>query len=635
MTKKSMPAAQAVSAAPTAAKRPRQTAIQPQPAAAVPPKPARRRVGPARPTPTVERAVAVDADEPGTRRDVDRAIHAAMGRLTQGLSPETLLASYADWWLHLAMAPGKQKELAEKAWRNALRLARYSLSAAAGNAPPCIHPLPQDRRFDAPQWQRWPFNLIHEAFLLGQQGWHNATTGVSGVTRHHEQVATFVTRQLFDMVSPSNFFASNPELIQKTVEEGGANLLRGAQYWWQDLLRQQTGQPAAGSAQFRPGHEVAVTPGQVVWRNELIELIQYTPQTDSVYADPVLIVPSWIMKYYILDLSPGNSLVRYLVERGHTVFMMSWKNPDSNDRNLGMDDYLKSGALAALDAVTRIVPGPAVNAVGYCLGGTLLAIAAATLARSGDTRLGSMTLFASELDFTEPGELSLFIDESQLAYLEDMMWEKGFLDGKQMAGAFALLNSRDLVWSRMVHDYLFGVRQPMTDLTAWNLDATRMPFRQHTEYLRSLYLNNDLAEGRYKVDGRPVALSDIRVPVFAVGAQRDTVSPWKSVYKIHLLTDTEVSFCLTTGGHNVGVVNPPGPGVKRSHQLATRAAEERYIDPDSWIASAPVVDGSWWPSWASWLDAHGGQRVAPPTMGAAQAGLPPLGAAPGSYVLMA
>ena len=575
-----------------------------------------------------------DAAQATERRNIDRMINAKLGRLTQGLSPVTMVASYADWWLHLAMAPGKQKELVEKALRKVARLAAYGTQAVGRDAPRCIEPLPQDKRFEAPQWQQWPFNMIHAAFLLGQQQWHNATTDVSGVSRHHEQVTTFMTRQFLDMLSPSNFFATNPELIAKTVEEGGANLVRGAQYWWEDVLRLQSDQPVDGTEQFRPGHEVAVTPGKVVFRNDLIELIQYAPQTDKVYADPVLIVPSWIMKYYILDLSPGNSLVRYLVERGHTVFMVSWKNPDSRDRDLGMDDYLQQGVLAALDATTRIVPERPVNAVGYCLGGTLLAIAAATLARDDDARLGSMTLLASELDFTEPGELSLFIDESQLAYLEDIMWERGFLDGKQMAGAFALLNSRDLVWSRMVHDYLFGVRRPMSDLMAWNADATRMPYRQHSEYLRSLYLNNDLAEGRYRVDGLPIALTDIRVPTFVVGTQRDTVSPWKSVYKVHLLTDTEVTFCLSTGGHNVGVVNPPGPGVKRSHQITTRAADGRYVDPETWMAGAPTIEGSWWPSWEPWLSARAGARVAPPSMGAPHAGLPVVGDAPGQYVLV-
>ena len=244
-----------------------------------------------------------------------------------------------------------------------------------------------------------------------------------------------------------------------------------------------------------------------------------------------------------------------------------------------MDDYLKAGVMAAIGAVASIVPKRQIQAVGYCLGGTLLSMAAAFMARSHDDRLNSLTLLASELDFTEPGELGLFIDESQLAFLDDIMSGKGYLDGKQMAGAFALLNSRDLVWSRMEHDYLLGQHQPVNDLAAWNADATRMPYRQHSEYLHSLYLKNDLAEGRYLVDGKPIALSDIRVPVFSLGTQRDTVSPWRSVYKVNLLTKAEVTFCLTSGGHNVGIVNPPGPGVKRSYQLATRGADDHYIDP--------------------------------------------------------
>jgi polyhydroxyalkanoate synthase len=339
------------------------------------------------------------------------------------------------------------------------------------------------------------------------------------------------------------------------------------------------------------------------------------------------------MKFYILDLSPANSLVRYLVEHGHTVFIVSWKNPDANDRGLGMDDYLKLGVMAALDAIDAILPQRKVQALGYCLGGTLLSIAAAKMARDDDDRLRSLSLLASELDFTEPGELALFIDESQLAYLDDLMDEKGYLDGKQMAGAFAMINSRDLVWSRMEHEYLMGSSQPVSDLIAWNADATRMPYRQHHEYLRSLYLHNDLAEGRYLVDGKPIVLSDIRVPVFALGTQRDTVSPWRSVYKIHLLTDTEVTFCLSSGGHNVGVVNPPGPGVKRSFQVATHGAGDRYIDPDTWLDTVPTQPGSWWPKWEAWLERHGGRRVAPPAMGGRKRAANAMDDAPGQYVL--
>jgi polyhydroxyalkanoate synthase len=577
------------------------------------------------------------ASDSGIAAGLDRALHAQLARLTQGISPASVIGATMDWLVHLAMSPGKQAQLVSKAQRKATRLGLAALHCADRDGAPCIEPLPQDRRFAAPEWQRWPFNLIYQAFLLNQQWWHNATTGVEGVSAHHEQMATFFARQWLDMFSPSNFLATNPEVLAETIRSGGANLVRGARSRFEDALQLISGRPAPETLRFRPGHEVAVTPGKVVFRNRLIELIQYTPQTATVFADPVLIVPSWIMKYYILDLSPGNSLVRYLVERGHTVFVVSWKNPDASDRDLGMDDYLKAGVMAAIDSVDGIAPKRKIQALGYCLGGTLLAIAAAAMARDEDDRLKSLTLLASELDFTEPGELALFIDESQLAYLDDLMAEKGYLDGKQMAGAFAMINSRDLVWSRMEHEYLMGRELPVSDLIAWNADATRMPYRQHHEYLRSLYLRNDLAEGRYLVDGKPVVLADIRVPVFAVGTQRDTVSPWRSVYKIQLLTDTELTFCLSSGGHNVGVVNPPGAGVTRSYQLARRRPGDRYVDPDSWVAATPSHEGSWWPAWQAWLASHGGRKVTPPTMGGAtaRAGGVPLDDAPGRYVLAA
>jgi polyhydroxyalkanoate synthase len=566
--------------------------------------------------------------EPTHAQNQDRILHAAMGRMTGGLSPASLAAAYTDWIAHLAISPGKRQHLLEKTVRKLNRLMLYAQESAGGSehCAPCIAPLPQDRRFAHPDWQRWPFNLFYQSFLLAQQWWYNATTGVRGVTPHHEQVVTFGARQFLDMLSPSNFVWTNPEVLGATVRSGGANLWQGGCNLAHDWQRAGAGRPPAGTEAYSVGRDVAVTPGKVVYRNALMELIQYLPATAEVRPEPVLIVPSWIMKYYILDLSPHNSLVRYLVGQGHTVFMISWKNPGADDRDLGLRDYLQTGIMAALENVNRILPTRRIHGVGYCLGGTLFAIAAAALARNNGERLASLTLLAAETDFKEPGELSLFIDESQVAYLEDIMWDLGLLDGKQMSGAFALLNSRDLIWSRMVHDYLMGERQPVTDLMAWNADATRLPFRMHSEYLRRLYLDNDLAEGRFEVDAAPVALSDIRVPLFVVGTERDHVSPWRSVYKIHLLTDTEITFLLTSGGHNAGIVSEPGHA-HRSYRIATHAHDARYLDPDAWQAAAGYHDGSWWPAWQGWLAARSGECAAPPACASA------LDDAPGAYVL--
>ncbi|MGD1075759.1 MAG: alpha/beta fold hydrolase, partial [Thermodesulfovibrionales bacterium] len=290
------------------------------------------------------------------------------------------------------------------------------------------------------------------------------------------------------------------------------------------------------------------------------------------------------------------------------------------------------GVMEALKTVTALVPEQKIHAVGYCLGGTLLSIAAAGMARDGDNRLKSMTIFAAEADFTEAGELMVFIDESQVNYLENLMWEHGYLDAKQMAGAFQLLRSNDLIWSRLVHDYLLGEREPMIDLMAWNADTTRMPYRMHSEYLRKLFLNNDLAEGRYEAGGKPIALSDIRVPIFTVGTERDHVAPWRSVYKIHLLVDTDVTFVLTSGGHNAGVVSEPGHP-RRSYQIGMKRESEMYIDPETWQGTVPKHDGSWWPAWQDWLAEHSSGRSAPPSLGAADSGYPPLDNAPGTYVL--
>ncbi|WP_340117633.1 alpha/beta fold hydrolase [Pelagibius sp. 7325] len=563
---------------------------------------------------------------------LDRMLHAGMARATAGISPAALGLAYADWGMHLAAAPGKQAQLAQSAWSSALRLGlNVARRAAGGTCAPCIEPAHGDKRFQDEAWCRPPFDLFAQSFLLTQQWWQEATTGVRGVSRHHEAVVSFATRQLLDVFSPSNYVPTNPELLQETQEQGGANLYRGWLNALEDAERRITGRGPAGTENFRPGETLAVTPGRVVYRNDLIELIQYSPQTETVHPEPVLIVPAWIMKYYILDLSPHNSLINYLVGQGHTVFCVSWKNPGEDDRDRGMDDYRRLGVMAALDAVNAIVPQQKVQAVGYCLGGTLLSIAAAAMARDGDDRLKTVTLLAAQTDFTEAGELMLFIDESQLAYLEDVMWSQGYLDTTQMAGAFQLLRSNDLIWSRLIHDYYRGERASQTDLMAWNADATRMPYRMHAEYLRRLFLNNDLAQGRYEVEGRPVALTDIRQPIFAVGTAKDHVAPWRSVYKIALLTDVPVTFLLTSGGHNAGIVTPPGHP-RRIYQIGELHDHEGYVDLDRWREAAPVHKGSWWPAWQAWLAKHSGTPAAPPVLGNAQAGYPPLDAAPGRYV---
>jgi polyhydroxyalkanoate synthase len=570
--------------------------------------------------------------------ETDRLARAHAARATLGISPAALALAFGDWWLHLSASPGKLVELQRKAARKALRYASWWAQAVQGKpCASCIEPLEQDTRFRSEAWQQWPFNAVYQGFLFWQQWWHNATTGVHGVSAHHAHVVNFTVRQLLDIWSPSNFPWSNPEVLRAAAGQAGRNFAEGAANFADDWRRETLGERPAGAEAFVPGEQVAVTPGNVVLRNRLVELIQYAPKTyapdtPQVHPEPVLIVPAWIMKYYILDLSPANSLVKYLVERGHTVFMISWKNPGPADRNLSMDDYLELGVMQALAAIGRIVPSRKVHLAGYCLGGTLAVIAAACLARERDERLASLTLLAAQVDFAEAGELTLFIDDSQVALLEDMMRAQGYLDTRQMAGAFQLLRSNDLVWSRRVREYLLGRRAPMTDLLAWNSDATRMPYRMHSQYLRRLFLGNDLTAGRFEARGRRIALSDIHTPLLALGTTRDHVAPWRSVYKAGLYTDTDFTFLLVSGGHNRGIVSEPGPN-DRTYQIGTRRHDEPYVDADTWAEQAPRHEGSWWPEWQRWLAERSGPPGPVPGIGNPQAGLAPIAPAPGRYVL--
>lgn len=554
---------------------------------------------------------------------LDRSYHAWLGRWTGGLSPAGLSRAYFDWASHLALSPGKRFQLQHKAAKKMLRYMRF---LGASTLDPesyhsAIEPLPQDKRFRGEAWQSAPFNLLANAFLLQQQWWHNATTGVPGVSKHNERIVSFATRQVLDIFSPANVPFLNPEVIKAAADEGGQNFVRGARNFMDDFESLFQGQPNNRTTKYQPGENVAITQGSVIYANDLMELIHYKPAHKHVTAEPVLIVPAWIMKYYILDLEPDTSMVRYLVDQGHDVYIISWKNPGPGERDVGFEDYMKLGVLAALNEVGA----DQVHAAGYCLGGTLMAAVAAWMAREQDDRLASLTLLAGQVDFSEAGELTLFIGESQVSFLEDIMWEQGYLDAGQMAGAFQLLRSNDLIWSRLVRDYLMGDRSAPNALIAWNADSTRMPYKMHSEYLRGFFLENRLSAGKFLIDDRPVSLSDIRVPIFALGTEYDHVAPWRSVYKLHLFSDTDVTFALASGGHNGGVVAHLGRD-DCYHRILTTAALAQYRGPDRWTDEADLIQGSWWPSWSDWLKNNSsGTRPALKM----EKGLAP---APGTYV---
>jgi polyhydroxyalkanoate synthase len=562
---------------------------------------------------------------------LDRAALGALAKLSGGVSPHAFIEAWSDWAHHLARSPGRQMELAEHAQQNLLKV--MALATRPGSPPP-FAPQPYDKRFADPGWQTFPFQLWQQGFLAVQDWWDHATDPLRGLRPEDADRTRFLARQTLDVLSPSNQPLLNPEIIAETMKTGGSNLTEGAAHFLEDLVKTLTNRHDPPPEGYRLGEDLACTPGQVVFRNDLMELIQYSPQTPQVQVRPILIVPAWIMKYYILDLSPGNSMVRYLVAQGHTVFMISWINPTSDHRELSLEDYRKRGVLAALDAVTTIVPDTRVHAVGYCLGGTILAIAAATLARDRDDRLASVTLMAAQVDFAEAGELLLFLDESQIAFLEDLMWEQGYLDRPQMARTFAAIRAEDLIWTRAVHRYFLGREDVPTDIGVWLADTTRMPARMHSEYLRGLFLENRLTAGRFAVEGRVIALKDLSVPLFVVGTETDHIAPWRSVYKTQLFTDSDLTFVLTKGGHNTGILSEPGHK-GRHYRISHRPAGALYVGPDGWLAQSEPVPGSWWPDWVAWLATHGGGLAAPPAMGAPQHGLPALAAAPGRYVLQA
>jgi polyhydroxyalkanoate synthase len=584
-------------------------------------------------------AAKVTADEPAGELSVpsfenwNRVLRAAAARLTQGMSPYAQAAAWFDWTAHLARAPGRQLELGIAAAQTATLYSRFVAQTLTGASPLLpFQTQPHDRRFQHEAWSKAPLIFWQQAFLAQERWWCEATREIRGMNPTRAKRVRFMVNQFLNAVSPSNIPWLNPRVVEATIRESGANLARGASNYMEDVLALMAAEELPIRNGFEVGKDVAATPGEVVFRNHLMELIQYRPAGNAVVAEPLLIVPAWIMKYYVLDLEAHNSLVRYLVGRGFTVFMISWRNPGPEDRDVTFDDYRVQGVIAALDAINAIVPDRKIHACGYCIGGTLLSIAAATMARDGDDRLASIALLAAQIDFSEAGDLMLFVDESQIAFLEDMMWDQGVLDTRQMAGAFKMLRSNDLIWAAALNEYWLGQRAKASSLTSWNADRTRMPASMHSQYLRALFLENRLTAGRYAVEGRVIALKDIEAPMFVVGTESDHIAPWRSVYKISLFTDNELTFVLTNGGHNVGIVSEPGR-TDRHYSFGTRRHDDRYVDPDTWLAQAARADGSWWPAFADWLFAHSSQgRVAPPPVGAPQYGLAPLCPAPGTYV---
>lgn len=551
---------------------------------------------------------------------IDKFYQANLGKITAGVSPAALATSYFSWMAQLAQSPGTQAQLALFPWlHSADALTSLMTQDRPGHG--------KDVRFNSKNWEVYPWRLLAEQFLQIEKWCLQTTTKVPGLPAHVKRTVSFRIRQLLDALSPSNFVLSNPDLFQETLRSNGTNLVRGSELGIQDMMEKLTGSPPEGVEHFIPGQVVAVTPGKVVFKNHLIELIQYKPQTETVYKEPILILPAWIMKYYILDLLPENSLVNWLTQQGHTVFIVSWLNPGSEDRNLGMNDYYRQGAMAAIDAVSERIPRAKIHLMGYCLGGTLAMITAAAMAKSGDMRLKSLSLLAAQGDFTEAGELLLFITRSEVSFLKSMMWDQGYLDTKQMAGTFQMLRSYDLIWSKMVQDYMHGTQRGMIPLLAWNADATRMPYKMHSEYLEKLFLNNDLAEGRFTVEDMHIVAENIQVPAFVVSTEKDHVAPWKSVYKTHLLINTDITFVLTNGGHNAGIVSEPGHG-NRNYFIRERKKNTPYLDPDTWLEQALPETGSWWTAWHDWLvKKSSAKRVKAPHL---DEELPD---APGDYVL--
>ena len=515
-------------------------------------------------------------------------------------------------------------------WKNYLELWQKTVPALFGQPlEPVVREPKGDKRFKHDDWQdNVLFSYIKQSYLL-TAGWiQDMVAGVEGFDDKTKKKLQFYTRQFVDALAPSNFAMTNPEVVRATIESGGENLINGLKNMLDDLERGKgkLNIRMTDLNAFELGKNVATTPGKVVYQNEMMQLLQYDPSTEEVFRKPLLIFPPWINKYYIMDLRPKNSLIKWAVDQGFTVFLMSWVNPDERMAEKAFDDYLKDGPLAALDAIEQATGEPEVNALGYCLGGTLLGITNAYLASKGTPRISSGTHLTTMLDFAQPGELEVFIEEEQIASLEKRMAAKGYLDGSEMATTFSMLRANDLMWSFFINNYLLGKDPFPFDLLYWNSDSTRMPAKMHSFYLRNFYQHNRLKEpGGISLLGTPIDLKQVKVPTYFLSAIEDHIAPWKSNYAGSLLFSGPVRFVLSGSGHIAGPINPPS-----ANKYCYWTNPKHVTDPDEWLKEAKQTEGSWWPDWYKWLSKNSGEKVPARVPGTGK--LPVIEDAPGSYV---
>jgi polyhydroxyalkanoate synthase subunit PhaC len=488
-----------------------------------------------------------------------------------------------------------------------------------------------DKRFSGPEWEANPYyRTLRESYLLASEYLLEEADETDGQDTDEQRRLKFHLRQFVDAMAPVNFLLTNPAALRRIMETGGTSLAEGARNLLADLREGRLSM--TDTTAFELGENIAVTPGKVVYRNELIELIQYEPQTEQVYEVPILFIPPWINKYYILDLRPQNSMVNYLLEQGFQVFMISWKNPDASLEDTKFEDYMSKGPLAAAEVVKDITSSKKINPVGYCVGGTLLAVTLAWLAAGEEPEnpFHASTFMVALQDFTDVGETAVFIDEPQVEFMEQQMMERGYLDNRKMANMFNLLRSNDLIWSNVVNNYLLGQKPPAFDLLYWNADGTRMARDAHSFYLRNTYLENNLIEpGKVEIKGRPIDLGKIEGEIYAVGAERDHIVPWYSAWKIGQLTSAKTRFDLASSGHIAGMINPPSKG-KGKHWVNEGGDAGAAKTAEEWRQNATVHDGSWWEDWKRWLEPRSGEKAEPPGIG--NDNYPPIENAPGTYV---